>query len=166
MWNYFIPLAKVVVEQPKYLDNEGDNKHRERCTWIRWEKCIIILVFLVLKASQFLKRALLKFWWTNTDVKWWILHLPKTWPAVVMGIWSEIHFVEELLRSTDHMNNCCLREFVFYVFKGTIRVQRWQSPIFKKNLRGHKWGKTSILDIFCPHLCIQSLKFSEISYTL
>ena len=156
MWNCFIPLAKVVVEQPKYLDNEGDNKHRERCTWIRWEKCIIILVFLVLKASQILKRALLKFWWTNTDVKWWILHLPKTWPAVVMGIWSEIHFVEELLRSTDHMNNCCLREFVFYVFKGTIRVQRWQSPIFKKKILGITNEEKPLFWIFFVHISASS----------
>ena len=38
MGYYFIPLTKVLVEQPKYWDKHGDNKCRERCTWNRWEK--------------------------------------------------------------------------------------------------------------------------------
>ena len=53
-------------------------------------------------------------------VKHWNFHLPKTRPTVVTGIGSEIPCVEitdELLRTTGHMNNFCLREFVFYVFK-------------------------------------------------
>ena len=39
--------------------------------------------------------------------------------AVVTGIWSEIpeilcvEITDELLRTTGHMNNSCLREFVF-----------------------------------------------------
>ena len=48
---------------------------------------------------------------------------PETWPAVVTGIWSEIpeipcvEITDELLRTTGHMNNFCLREFIFTVFQ-------------------------------------------------
>ena len=113
----------------------------------------IILVFLVLKAYQILNRALFKFRSTDTHqqgrqysyesgcrcwgnyltsaiqvfVKHWNLHLPKTRPAVVTGIWSEIpeilcvEITDELLRITGHMNNFFLREFVFYVFQPRLK---------------------------------------------
>ena len=52
------------------------------------------------------------------------ISMPKTLAcAVVTGIWSEIpeipcvEITDELLRTTGHMNNFCLREFVFYVFQ-------------------------------------------------
>ena len=45
-----------------------------------------------------------------------------------------------------------------------------QSQIFEKNLGGSQMGGNphfgGIFDVFCPYLCIQSLKVSEISYTL
>ena len=51
-----------------------------------------------------------------------VAKLPKTQPAAVTGIWSEIseilcvEITDELLRTTGHMNNFCLREFVFTFF--------------------------------------------------
>ena len=35
MWNCFIPLTKVVVEQLKFWDEHGNNERRERCIWNR-----------------------------------------------------------------------------------------------------------------------------------
>ena len=58
---------------------------------------------------------------------------------------------------------------LFARIQGTIEVQRWQSLIFEKILGGDKWGKIpirGIFDVFCPYLCIKSLRVSEISYTL
>ena len=44
-----------------------------------------------------------------------------------------------------------------------------RARFLKKKSWGHKWGKTHFggtFDLFCPYLCIQSLKVSEMSYTL
>ena len=64
------------------------------------------------------------------------------------------------VRLLDISRDCSL--FVFFAWSlSTVRVEKWQSPIFLKKSWGSQMGEKPFWGhfwCFCPYLCIQSFK--------